>query len=279
MGINREVDMMERLSELIIDINASQESEKEILRIMQNNGDISTYDVDVYLSQIKTYTTERQESMKKMFKLMKEVDAVVYIEFDSQVQLIILREKQMEDVKKTLKVLNDNKRDSEKQSQITTYYSKYYHAWSEYMGMFFLIFVCNVLVFYLSYISFLPSIIPVFILASSVVYLYIISVDLRHRDTRVFDEYNWKFDPNEVKVDEYNSDLTSLKGGEPVTAVSAEKCSADVAASIAESGGTIQCAEGKIYDDKLFKCVIKPESDGDVEGFSNYMDCKTVHME
>ena len=54
---------------------------------------------------------------------------------------------------------------------------------------------------------------------------------------------------------------------------------AAIASSIEESGGIIQCPEGKTYDEKLYKCVQSTETDQTVEGYSNYLNHKTFLME
>ena len=148
------------------------------------------------------------------------------------------------------------------------------------MGIFFLIVFINIIFIYLSYKQYIPSIIIPFILAISIVVLILLSSDLRKRDNQIFDEYNWNFDPNNVKVTTFTSSEPEAATQEETTA---RTCASTIAASIEESGGTIQCEEGKVYDANLFKCVITPNDNTNtettVEPFSNNSEFKTVNIE
>lgn len=285
MGYEKGLVLYERLLNLIEMLKLSQNLESEILGMFKNNNSLTTTEIESYTIQIKQYTQERRDNMKLLFEIIKifdETDEELYDTYSSDVQLIILREKQMEDTKKTIKELSEERMNMERKSDITTYYLKYYRAWSEYMGMFFLVALINITIMYGSYIGYVPEIIPVVLLACSCIYLYILSVDLHRRDKNVFDEYEWSFDPNNVKLHEYHdTDAENVKPltSEEINNLTAEKCNATIAASIQESGGTIQCQSGKVYDEKLFKCVIKPKEEGPVEAFTAMSDCKTVHME
>lgn len=290
-----------KLSTLITAIKNSQTSEKEVIDMLQSNTNINEYDIETYLDNIDTYTEQRQENMKKIYDLTlslestKSVDAAKSLElsqsmtevqieeYKKQAQLLSINEQRLTELKQKTEVFHKQKKNKSRNILIKDYYRKYYRAWSGYMGLLFCILLVNVIISYIVHKQFLPSWVLAIVIPISILILVLFSSDLRKRNTHIFDEYDWNFNPNEVKLDKYDSKETS----EPVAAseeeASASKCAA-VAASIKESGGTIQCQEGKVYDETLFKCVDKPKTDekddkASVEGYSNYTEYKSIRVE
>ena len=250
-------DLENKLADLINEVNNSQLSEEEILTILQSNTDISEFDLDVYIQNITSYTEERKKIMKEIYDMTRnlETEAEYNIEeYEQQVKLLVLSEQRLRETKLKLQILKDYEINKNRQVNNISYYRKYYRAWSGYMGTFVVVLVVNVLLFYLSYLGWIPSFIPAAIVAVSMFYLYLISWDLRKRDKLIFDEYDWGFDPNNVKLDKYKS------SEEPPVAVetsssSTSTCASVAASSIEESGGTIICPPGYIYNESSFKCV------------------------
>ena len=293
-----------KLSTLITAIKTSQTSEKEVIDMLQSNTNINEYDIETYLDNIDSYTEQRQENMKKIYDLTLSLESVKSVEtakslelsqnmtqaqiedYQKQAQLLSINEQRLTELKQKLEIFNTQKKNKLRSILIKDYYRKYYRAWSDYMGLFFCILLVNIIISYVVHKQFVPSWILAFVIPISIFVLVLFSSDLRKRNSHIFDEYDWDFDPNKVKLDKYDS-VGSAEPVEPVAAseeeVSASKCAA-VAASIKESGGTIQCQEGKVYDETLFKCIDKPKTDekddeGDVEGYTNYTEYQSVRVE
>ena len=290
-----------KLSTLITAIKTSQTSEKEVIDMLQSNTNINEYDIETYLDNIDSYTEQRQENMKKIYDLTLSLESVKSVEtakslelsqnmtqsqiedYKKQAQLLSINEQRLTELKQKLEVFNTQKKNKSRSILIKDYYRKYYRAWSGYMGLFFCILLVNIIISYVVHKQFIPSWILAIVIPISIFVLLLFSSDLRKRNSHIFDEYDWDFDPNEVKLDKYDGEENT----EPVAAseeeVSASKCAA-VAASIKESGGTIQCQEGKVYDETLFKCIDKPKTnekddEGDVEGYTNYTEYQSIRVE
>ena len=281
--MGRESYLENRLITLIDSVNASQNNEKEILNILEGNNNISEMDIEMYINNLDNYSEERRNYMTELSGIVTRLEQSAEYnaeEYEQQVKVLLISEQRLEELKGKIKVIQDDRLNKQKQVRISTYYQKYYRAWSGFMGIFFLIVFINIIFIYLSYKQYIPSIIIPFILAISIVVLILLSSDLRKRDNQIFDEYNWNFDPNNVKVTTFTSSEPEAATQEETTA---RTCASTIAASIEESGGTIQCEEGKVYDANLFKCVITPNDNTNtettVEPFSNNSEFKTVNIE
>lgn len=283
--MGREPYLENRLTTLINSVNQSQISENEILNTLQSNTNISELDIEMYINSIDKYSAERETQMNEINEVTITLENNAEYnaeEYEQQIKLLLMTEQRLRDIKLKLEVLRTNKLNKAKQVSISTYYQKYYRAWSGFMGIFFLLLVINIIFIYLVYKEYLPSIVVPFIVAISIVALILLSSDLRKRSKIIFDEYDWYFDPNNVNLTTFTSSEPEAATEEEATA---RTCASTIAASIEESGGTIQCEEGKIYDTSLYKCVIKPEENNDentqnnVEAFSNHLECKSINIE
>jgi hypothetical protein len=281
--MGRESYLENRLITLIDSVNTSQNNEKEILNILEGNNNISEMDIEMYINNLDNYSEERRSYMTELSGIVSKLEESAEYnaeEYEQQVKILLISEQRLEELKGKIKVIQDDRLNKQKQVRISTYYQKYYRAWSGFMGIFFLIIFINIIFIYLSYKQYIPSIIIPFIVALSIVMLILLSSDLRKRDNQIFDEYNWNFDPNNVKVTTFTSTEPEAATQEETTA---RTCASTIAASIEESGGTIQCEEGKAYDVNLFKCVITPDdntsTETTVEPFSNNSEFKSVNIE
>uniref|UniRef100_A0A6C0LHE3 Uncharacterized protein n=1 Tax=viral metagenome TaxID=1070528 RepID=A0A6C0LHE3_9ZZZZ len=273
-----------RLSELIADINTSQFTEQELMDSFLNSG-IEESEIDNYIESIDTLINERDTMMNEIYEITRSLEETAIYnakEYEQQIQLLIITEQNIEEIRQKIIAIKDEKYTKESQVKITTYYQKYYRAWSVYMKLLCFVVLVNIVVVYLTFKGYLPMLVIPILLGISIVGSFVLSSDIRKRDKLIFDEYDWKFDPDNVEMDDFRTGADYVP--EPVASsemeVGARTCAATVAASIEESGGIIQCEEGKEYDDTLFKCVVKPiASEGEVEGFENHLECKTVNMD
>ncbi len=275
-----------KLSTLISAIKQSQTSEKEVIDMLQSDTNINEFDIEKYLSNIDAYTEDRQENMRKVYELTLSLEEKTknnldeaktsVNEFDKQIKLLSINEQRLTEIKDKIDAFKELKSNKSRSILMSDYYRKYYRAWSGYMGLLFFVLLFNIIIGYLVFKGFIPNIVIPIILPISIVILILFSSDLRKRDHIIFDEYKWNFNSNNVKLDKPPEP-------EPAPIVSSNNKCAIVASSIKESGGTIQCEEGKIYDEALFKCVEKPEetesNKKEVEGFSMHSAFKTYQIE
>lgn len=255
-------ELQQKLEQLISEVNNSQLSESEIITILESNTNISEFDLEMYIENITKYTNEREDLIKEIYDISRDLEEDAEYnaeEFEQQVKLLLLSEQRLRETKLKLKILNDYEKNRSRDVETTSYYRKYYRAWSTFLGTLFFVLLINIGILYVAYKGWIPSFIPVIIIAISLFYLWIVASDLRRRDKLIFDEYDWGFDPNNVKVTTYKSD-----DPEPVAATEEEAgqqtCSSTTASSIEDSGGSIICEPGKIYDAALFKCVTPNET-------------------
>ena len=250
-----------RLNELIASIDSSQASEKEILQILQSNSNINEFDIETYINNISKFTEERKLTMREIYDVTRSLEKSAEYnseEYEQQVKLLLLTEQKLQDLKRKIEILKSDSENKNRNLQITNYYRKYYRAWSTYMSIVFIVVLINVILAYITYLGYMPILVNVILAAVSIMILHLFSSDLYRRDKRIFDEYDWKFDPNDVNITTYTSSEQPIPAEEEV--LTENRCSANMAAiasSIEESGGIIQCPEGKIYDEKLYKCCCK----------------------
>ena len=275
----------DRLDSLIDSMKNSQLSERTILLQLEDQSRMSEFDVESYLNDITTHINVRRDTMKEIYDLTRNLEksAVENEEqYQEQIKLLELSEENLNDLRARVEELHEIHADKKRNVEITTYYQKYYRAWSGFMMMVFIVLLINIVVALLVNRGYVPSLILVILSSISGFFLFYISGDLRRRDTSIFDEYRWNNNPNSLPTSDYSS--SSIVTNEPEQAQvqvqsATSKCSASFAATLEESGGTIQCTSGKIYDATLMKCVMKPEESGEVENFVESMSYKTFQIE
>jgi hypothetical protein len=114
-----------------------------------------------------------------------------------QLAAIAIIETELNDNKKRLNMLNEQKNNKVKLVQINTYYGKYYNAHKQIMITIFIICLPVLILTILGNMGILPSnlyalFIIIIIIIGSISIGYQI-IDLSNRDSMNFDEYNWRF--------------------------------------------------------------------------------------
>ena len=127
-----------------------------------------------------------------------------------QLAAIAIIETELNDNKKRLNMLNEQKNNKVKLVQINTYYGKYYNARKQIMVTIVLICVPVLILTILGNMGILPSnlyalLIIIIIIIGSISIGYQI-IDLSNRDNMNFDEYNWKFNKNLAPPIDINTD-------------------------------------------------------------------------
>ena len=273
----------DRLDSLIDSMKNSQLSERTVLLQLEDQSGMSEFDIENYLNDITAHINVRRDTMKEIYDLTRNLEKSAMENDDQyreQIKLLELSEENLNDLRARVEELHEIHEDKKRNVEITTYYQKYYRAWSGYMMMVFIVLLVNIMVALLVNRGYVPPLILVILSSISGFFLFYISGDLRRRDTSIFDEYRWNNNPNSLPASDYSSSAIVTNEPEQVQEQSVtSKCSASFAATLEESGGTIQCTSGKIYDAKLMKCVMKPEESDEVENFIESMSYKTVQIE
>ena len=265
-----------------------------------DSGRLDAEQIGDYLAQMNEITEQRQALSARLQGVVdsantqNQEDALSY---DQLAELLIIFQNRIEEDRLKLATIKNQRIDKSKENELTTYYKKYYNAWSKFAfdvfiyaaitGILFMIYVYLyryvgaenaenspfVLGFGLLFMG---------VLAYFIFNLYIKSLDIRRRSKYVFDEYDWS-DQN-TKVEEGNggsSDSSdgSGSGSSSDTTTSASEflffdstngspgdtsnnyfiLTPDILTQIQNEGGSIQCANGGVFNTNTFMCDAPPQ--------------------
>lgn len=250
-------DLEETLNDLTSYIRQLQGVEQSMYKVLRNNPNISDVDKEEAVSQINELSAKREElnheinSLGERAKLDLKID---FQAFQQQMRIVEAAERQLNESKIKLKLLNDEKLNKLRLVQINTYYLKRYDALSSLIKRFVLFIAIAIVIAVLMQKGILPgsigSIIMAVYFALGFAYFYIGYMDIVSRSKRNFDEYEWPFDRNmdSTELGEYDSSegdiYTSADGGNN------EPCM-----------GEACCSKGMVYDETEGKCVSKSKCD------------------
>lgn len=267
-----------------------------------DSGRLDAEQIGDYLAQMNEITEQRQALSARLQGVVdsantqNQEDALSY---DQLAELLIIFQNRIEEDRLRLATIKNQRIDKSKENKLTTYYKKYYNAWSKFAfdvfiyaaitGILFMIYVYLyryvgaenaensplVLGFGLLFMG---------VLAYFIFNLYIKSLDIRRRSKYVFDEYDWS-DQN-TKVEEGNggsSDTSDSSGDESGssggTSTSASEfllfdsttgspgdtsnnyfiLTPDILTQIQNEGGSIQCANGGVFNTNTLMCDAPPQ--------------------
>ena len=152
-------------------------------------------------------------------------------------------EEQLNMLKSSINVNNDDRNNKLRMVEINTYYGKRYQAHTSLMKLVIVMCLSVLFISVLTKRDFLPSNISYFLIIIILVIGSILILrriaDLVSRDNMNYDEYNWKFHPKGNKNLDYN--INPL---------------ADVDLDVDLNFWSI-CGEGTIYDNSKNQCIVK----------------------
>ena len=278
-----------------------------------DSGRLKAEQISEYLAQMNEITQQREilagrlQSVVDSANRQNQEDALSY---DQLAELLIIFQNRIEEDRLRLATIKNQRIDKSKENELTTYYKKYYNAWSKFAydvfiyslitGLLFMVYVYLyryvgkenaenspfVLGFGLLFMG---------VLAYFIFKLYLKSLDIRRRSKYVFDEYDWS-DQN-TTVEEGNGGSTSSGSGDGSggssgsggstgsTSTSAGEfllfdsttgspgdtsnnyfiLTPDILTQIQNEGGSIQCANGGVFNTNTLMCDAPPQ---DPEAFT-----------
>ena len=244
-------DLETTLKNLTDYIRQLQGVEESMYKVLRNNPNISDGEKEAAVDQINELSAKREslnteiKSLGEGAKLDLQVD---FQEFQQQMQIVEAAEKQLNESKIKLRLLNDEKLNKLRLVQINTYYLKRYDALSLLIKKFVLFIVIAIVIAVLMQKGLLPasigSIIMAVYFALGFVYFYLGYGDISSRSKRNFDEYEWPFDRNmdSQQMEEYNSsegDIYTGEGSDKADTCVGEEC----------------CTTGMTYNETQGKCI------------------------
>jgi hypothetical protein len=181
------------------DINLTTEQENSIINRI---NEISQMRMNLYTN------------LKDMTSFYKENVSTSQNTLGQSITAIDILENQLNDSKKNLNIIEDQKSNKQRLVEINTYFGKRYNAYSNLMKI--IVFICIpvIILTVLANKGILPlniyRLLTVIILVIGIVLIGLQLIDISYRDDMNWDEYEWYFDKNNAPVsntydDSYNN--------------------------------------------------------------------------
>jgi hypothetical protein len=249
MSTNIDISNMEEYNEQTLsDISNLQQIEQELYNTLETNANNNTLTDDQKTQMIsKIYEISQMrinlyDNLKNNYGFLKDNVASSRITLDEQIIAIDIVENELQEAKKRLQILQDEKYNKLRQVEINTYYGKKYNSHTDVMKIIVLMCIPILIVSFLANMVFLPdglyfwSIIV--IISIGVICIGYKLIDNYTRDNMNYDEYDWGFDSSKAPSSKSTNAIN------PWTVPSLE------------CYGQGCCIQGQsIYDPKQNKCV------------------------
>lgn len=231
--------------------------EKECL-FKQNGADAYSKQL---MDQIQRLANERAELFKTLLNIYATVQrdvAETRSDLVDQMTVVGVVEKELTNARGNLEALSKAKNNKNRMALINTYYGKKYQAHTGIMKMIIMICVPLLILAIVGKKGFIGENITrplaLIIIIVGGLFLFWRIWDLSSRDNMNYDEYNWDFDPNNVKPTVIEYDREQLDDTDMGARISNDlhTLASDLGV---ECIGPNCCSKGMRYDQKLNKCV------------------------
>ena len=249
MSVNDPI-LTERRDQIIEHIRQLQRIEQDLTNQLNVVGltDADRLSILTKINEISQMRIDLYRIINDMYSYYQDNVSHTRDILSDQLAAIAIIETELNDNRKRLNMLNEQKNNKVKLVQINTYYGKYYNAHKQIMVTIFIICLPILILTILGNMGILPNnlyalLIMIIIIIGSISIGYQI-IDLSNRDNMNFDEYNWKF----------NKKLAPPIGDPTVTGVNPW---ATIPASCINGAC---CPTGYSYDSTpdINKCVVDP---------------------
>jgi len=251
-------NLEETLNSLTSYIRQLQGVEESMYKVLRNNPNITDLEKEEAVSQINELSSKREALNQEIASLGERAKVDLKVDFQAfqqQMRIVEAAERQLNESKVKLKLLNDEKLNKLRLVQINTYYHKRYDALSSLVKKFVLFIAVAIVIAILMQRGILSasigSIIMAVYFALGFVYFYMGYMDIARRSKRNFDEYEWPFNRNmdSSELGEYDSseECTFTGNCENTETCVGEEC----------------CTTGMSYNETQGKCI--PDSKCDTE--------------
>ena len=199
--------LQERNNQTLSDIQQLQTQEMDIYKSLDNatlTSDQKQKLID-QINQVSQMRINLYSNLNDMYTSYTQNATTSNDTLNQQLVAVNIIEKELNEAKLKLNLLEDEKYNKLRLVEINTYYSKKYNAHSQIMKT--IVFICIPLLILVVLRS--KGILPGNIAGVLIAIIIIIGVfsigsqliDLMNRDNMNFDEYNWYFDPNNAPTD------------------------------------------------------------------------------
>ena len=197
------------------------------------------------INEISQMRLNMYASMKDMYSFYQKDVAASRSSLGQEVSALDVMENELNEAKRRLNLIEDQKLNKLRLVEINTYYGKRYSAHSKIMKTIVIICVPLIILAILGNTGILPSNIYMFLVGIVVIIGIVIIgyqlIDISNRDNMNWDEYNWYFDKSKAPTDTsaYDSTSSSSPWTMPSMTCVGSEC----------------CYEGSTYDSDKNICV------------------------
>lgn len=226
------IDKLSKVEQQLIEQISNTKDSKEQARLSNNLILIQDTRTDLInaLSSINAYYTQNLTGSSHTL--------------EQQTNAVAIMEKEMEQAKKRLAYINEQKENKLRIVEINQYYSASYAEWTHLVKILIVTLIAFAIVINITtYFPALPSevysMLMFIISVVSLYYIFMSVVSIYSRDNMVYDEYNWNFNKNSApKMDSASSFKNSFKLPSAMSCVG-ENC----------------CQDGTLWNNDIGKCV------------------------
>lgn len=248
--------MQERNEQTLTDIKNLQQIEQELY----DNLDMNTSNTPLTPEQKNTIITKINEisqmrinlysNLKDMYSFFQKNVSSSNTTLAEQMMAIDIVENELNDSKRKLQLLEDDKNNKQRLVEINTYYGKQYSAHAGIMKTIVIMCIPILIVSILANIGIIPNNITMLIIAIILIIGFISIgsqiIDISNRDNMNFDEYNWYFNTSNAPANNTTPANPSDPWKPPTITCIGQQC----------------CDANSTYDPVANICVLNPVTEG-----------------
>ena len=227
------IEKLSKVEQQLIEQISSTKDAKEQARLSNNLVLIQDTRTDLInaLSSINAYYTQNLTGSSHTL--------------EQQTNAVAIMDKEMEQAKKRLAYINEQKENKLRIVEINQYYSASYAEWTHLVKILIITLVSFAIVINITtYFPGLPSevysMLMFIISVVSLYYIFVSVISIYSRDNMVYDEYNWNFNINSApKMDSASSFKNSFKLPSMMSCIG-ENC----------------CQDGTLWNNDIGKCIV-----------------------
>jgi len=264
----------ENTTQILNDIQSLQVIEQQLFSSLEENTGLTTKQQEDIIEKINNISKMRvnlYETLNKMNNFFNDAFYNSKGTLIEQTAAIDIVEKELNNSKKKLKLLEDEKNNKIRLVEINEYYGQKYAEHSDLMKIVIIMLIPIVILILLFNKGIIPyTIYYILILLIVIIGMYYISkiiVSIILRDPMDYQKYNWYFDPNTANKTTIVNNVDPWESTMPIF---------DITTCI----GDDCCSDGLIYDSTLNKCInsTKTDTKAPIETFVNNVFTKFANV-
>jgi hypothetical protein len=245
--------LQEKNEQVLNNISNLQNEEKSLYQKLDDNS-LTPDDKKMIIDKINEISQMRlnlYSSMNDMYSFYQKNVEASRTTLGQEVSAIDIVENELNEAKKRLNKMDEQRNNKLRMVEINTYYGKMYNSHTKIMKT--VVFFCIpvIILAILANMGFLPPKLYMFLVGIVIIICLILIgyqiIDLSNRDNMNWDEYNWYFDPSKAPTD--TTETTSSSTSNPWSTISMTCI------------GSECCSDGLEYDSNKNICVLNTSND------------------